>query len=498
MAGAATSSTTRARPSARRRWSWRGRHTASSAPGSSRPWRRTSDGRARLDAIRPATRDREGRGYKVIPTLADQWGECGARVAPTYAFKTEAWYTGGYATPDPALASAIWRRWLTYRDWVAEVVARYEDDPTVAPGSSSTRPRSNPGGAFGACPPGDGPRDTLDRLYDGHVRPRQVDRPRPPVQPRHDRRRPVRDAGPAIPGRPRPPEHRPVRVPRLHAEPGDPGRPVEWPRRPHRSMRGTGQAALGRRDRDPTNRCRRDPRGSALRSGPRSGAVGASAWTASWPGTTPPPARRSTTTTSAHTTRRSSRTQPGRNTAAARRDATDDADDGACDASHCSLREAITAADNDPGLTSLSRSTSRDRPRTPSADDALPALTRPSSSTARPARLASGSRRSSSVAWTAPRDGLWLAHPSPSVRGLAINGFGWPASISSIAPRPATSGGPHWSRATGSGPTPPGRSRSRPSGRADAGIVIENGREQVGGVTGGDPNLIAGTTSASS
>ena len=72
------------------------------------------------------------RGYKVIPTLADQWGECGTRDDPTYSFKTEAWYTGGYTAPDPALAAAHGGAWLSYRDWVAEVVTRYKDDPTIA------------------------------------------------------------------------------------------------------------------------------------------------------------------------------------------------------------------------------------------------------------------------------------------------------------------------------------------------------------------------------
>ncbi len=103
----------------------------------------------------------KAKGYKVIPTLTDQWGECGADVAPTYSFKTEGWYTGGYNAPDPGLASRYGAGWLSYRDWVAEVVARYENEPAILAWQLINEAEVNPGGAFGACPPGDGPRDVL-------------------------------------------------------------------------------------------------------------------------------------------------------------------------------------------------------------------------------------------------------------------------------------------------------------------------------------------------
>ena len=124
---------------------------AVSEPSGARDW-------TRFDRL---LREAASRGYKVIPTLADQWGECGARVSPTFAFKTEAWYTGGYAAPDPALAAAHGGTWLSYRDWVAEVVGRYKDDATVAFWQLMNEAEVNPGGAFGVCPPGDGPRDEL-------------------------------------------------------------------------------------------------------------------------------------------------------------------------------------------------------------------------------------------------------------------------------------------------------------------------------------------------
>lgn len=59
-------------------------------------------------------------GVKVIATLANQWGDC----EPAAGYKTESWYTGGYTQPDPGGIDS-------YRDWVAEVVTRYRDDPTI-------------------------------------------------------------------------------------------------------------------------------------------------------------------------------------------------------------------------------------------------------------------------------------------------------------------------------------------------------------------------------
>ncbi len=59
---------------------------------------------------------------RVIATLANQWGDCEEN-RPDY--KTESWYRSGYrTTPEPGMRAS-------YRNWVAEVVARYRDNPTI-------------------------------------------------------------------------------------------------------------------------------------------------------------------------------------------------------------------------------------------------------------------------------------------------------------------------------------------------------------------------------
>ena len=68
------------------------------------------------------------KGVHVVVTLTDQWGECGDGGASGY--KTKDWYFGGYKVPDPILA-AKYAQWVSYRDWVTEVVTRYKDSPTI-------------------------------------------------------------------------------------------------------------------------------------------------------------------------------------------------------------------------------------------------------------------------------------------------------------------------------------------------------------------------------
>jgi mannan endo-1,4-beta-mannosidase len=65
-----------------------------------------------------------GNGKRVVVSLADQWGACERPDASVY--KTETWYQSGYRTT-PMSASVT----VSYRSWVAEVVTRYRDDPTV-------------------------------------------------------------------------------------------------------------------------------------------------------------------------------------------------------------------------------------------------------------------------------------------------------------------------------------------------------------------------------
>ena len=60
-------------------------------------------------------------GVRVIFVLADQWGHCEGEAA-----RTLAWYQGGYRTQlDPGSL-------VPYRQWVAQVVARYAANPSIA------------------------------------------------------------------------------------------------------------------------------------------------------------------------------------------------------------------------------------------------------------------------------------------------------------------------------------------------------------------------------
>ncbi|HYM83183.1 MAG TPA: cellulase family glycosylhydrolase [Candidatus Dormibacteraeota bacterium] len=60
-------------------------------------------------------------GFKVIATLGNQWQSC-----ETSGYKWDSWYTGGYTSQvDPGMVT-------TYRQWVADVVSRYRNEPTIA------------------------------------------------------------------------------------------------------------------------------------------------------------------------------------------------------------------------------------------------------------------------------------------------------------------------------------------------------------------------------
>ncbi len=58
---------------------------------------------------------------RVIPVLGNQWADC----EPAAGYKDETWYEGGYTQTAPGGTAS-------YRDFVAEVVDRYKDNPTVA------------------------------------------------------------------------------------------------------------------------------------------------------------------------------------------------------------------------------------------------------------------------------------------------------------------------------------------------------------------------------
>jgi mannan endo-1,4-beta-mannosidase len=61
----------------------------------------------------------KARGVRVIVTLGNQWADC-----DTEGAKTAAWYAGGYKTKPASLPAS-------YRNYVAEVVTRYRDEPAV-------------------------------------------------------------------------------------------------------------------------------------------------------------------------------------------------------------------------------------------------------------------------------------------------------------------------------------------------------------------------------
>jgi probable HAF family extracellular repeat protein len=63
-------------------------------------------------------------GYKVIATLTDQWGDCGDSTVAGYGYKNTNWYQSAYKLRDPSGT-------VSYRDWVAEVVARYKNNPDI-------------------------------------------------------------------------------------------------------------------------------------------------------------------------------------------------------------------------------------------------------------------------------------------------------------------------------------------------------------------------------
>jgi len=64
-------------------------------------------------------------GVRVIPTLTNQWADCDGPAGGAGIYKNEAWYAGGYeSTTTPGSL-------VPYRDWVAEIVTRYKDEPTI-------------------------------------------------------------------------------------------------------------------------------------------------------------------------------------------------------------------------------------------------------------------------------------------------------------------------------------------------------------------------------
>jgi hypothetical protein len=80
----------------------------------------TSDGERDWSAFDQTIAIAKERGYRIIATLANQWGDCDTG----YGYKSEDWYRSGYKAKDPLGT-------VSYRDYVAEIVSRYRDDPTI-------------------------------------------------------------------------------------------------------------------------------------------------------------------------------------------------------------------------------------------------------------------------------------------------------------------------------------------------------------------------------
>jgi mannan endo-1,4-beta-mannosidase len=85
----------------------------------------TTDGRRDWTAFDQTLAAARAHGMKVVVTLADQWGNCDSGTGLPAVYKNEAWYVTGYRT---AVTPGNLR---PYRGWVAEIVKRYRNDPTI-------------------------------------------------------------------------------------------------------------------------------------------------------------------------------------------------------------------------------------------------------------------------------------------------------------------------------------------------------------------------------
>ena len=95
------------------------------------PLATTAARRDRATGLGSIARSRRPRaaGYFVIPTLGNQWGECGHK-GPTAPVQDA---RAGTRRATPSSSRRIRSTPTTTRtaDWVAEVVTRYKDDPTI-------------------------------------------------------------------------------------------------------------------------------------------------------------------------------------------------------------------------------------------------------------------------------------------------------------------------------------------------------------------------------
>jgi endo-1,4-beta-mannosidase len=92
----------------------------------------------------------QDHGMKVIPTLTDQYGECGD--GGVNGFKPTEWYESGYTQVDPG-------NLVSYRNWVGEIVSRYKYDRRIAFWQLINEAEVTEVGQ--PCPPGNEPADIL-------------------------------------------------------------------------------------------------------------------------------------------------------------------------------------------------------------------------------------------------------------------------------------------------------------------------------------------------
>ncbi len=125
---------------------------AAKTPGGSHLWSGARDW-SRMDRLLSIA---AAHHVHIIATLTDNWGECGG--GTNYA-KTADFYASGYTTPDPTEA-AQYDNWVSYYDWTTEIVSRYANNDTILFWQLINEAEVNPN-APGGCPPGTGPGDTL-------------------------------------------------------------------------------------------------------------------------------------------------------------------------------------------------------------------------------------------------------------------------------------------------------------------------------------------------
>ncbi len=172
----------------------------------------------------------------------------------------------------------------------------------------------------------------------------------------------------------------------------------------------------------------------------------------------------------------------------------DDHNDGACDASDCTLREAINAADaaNAPGVAGITFDFSEGGPQQISvANSPLPAITVPVAidGTTEPGAPAGTKGVTLNGDGAGEADGLLLAPGSDgsTIRGLAIRDF---HSTSEAGIRVQSDGNQIVGNYIGTADDGKG------SNANGEGVVLEGNNNTVGGPNAGDRNVISGNTDA--